>query len=137
MHNYYLAGLFGRRSSNQKRNDMNITAGINSTTCRIYHVVVIVYISSFLSQNLFLFKFFTFFFFFFFFCLKGQPATSGKQMLSGVVSAGYSGYWTWKAGPGNKGLRSSSVVADEDVFRRLRADGDPIVCGCCVVVFAG
>lgn len=26
-------------------------------------------------------------------------------MLSGVVSAGYSGYWTWKAGPGNKGLR--------------------------------
>lgn len=32
-----------------------------------------------------------------------------EQMLSGVVSAGYSGYWTWKTGPGNKGLRSSSV----------------------------
>ena len=58
-------------------------------------------------------------------------------MLSGVVSAGYSGYWTWKAGPGNKGLRSSSVVADEDVFRRLRVDGDPMVRGCCVVAFAG
>lgn len=80
------------------------------------------------------FSFFKIFSFFFFFCLKGQPATNGKQMLSGVVSAGYSGYWTWKAGPGNKGLRSSSVVADEDiVFWRLRVDGDPLVRGCCVV----
>lgn len=55
-------------------------------------------------------------FFFFLLCLSVGSLFAWKdsqrqweQMLSGVVSAGYSGYWTWKTGPGNKGLRSSSA----------------------------
>lgn len=42
---------------------------------------------------------------FFFLLERTASDNGGKQMLSGDVSAGYSGYWAWKAGPGNKGLR--------------------------------